>query len=225
MARYMRVGVKIKDQTHDMIQLGGAAQRIKELRTQEENKRKQITIRKTGVRGEIEKEEKRDKERTELEENVKGNTKAIGEIWSAVATLSQAQNEHWQYSRMQGDVTNLVQLKSHLEREITEVKSKIRMMELEKRMAKIEGEGEKGDMKEKLNKQKEKWKKLLVELGEVEEKMMDSRQQMDAIHLRSMDRIIQWGKGGTARTQQNDNLRQIGMGMEEEGMSKIRGRN
>eukprot|EP01126_Amoeba_proteus_P014260 TRINITY_DN16206_c0_g1_i1.p1 TRINITY_DN16206_c0_g1~~TRINITY_DN16206_c0_g1_i1.p1 ORF type:complete len:100 (-),score=32.91 TRINITY_DN16206_c0_g1_i1:158-457(-) len=70
----------------------------------------------------------------------------------------------------------------------------MRMLEMDKKFAKMEGDMEQKEIKEKLNKQKEKWKSLVQELNEVEEKIKNSRSQMDQMHHKSMERLMEMGK-------------------------------
>eukprot|EP01126_Amoeba_proteus_P001532 TRINITY_DN10457_c0_g2_i4.p1 TRINITY_DN10457_c0_g2~~TRINITY_DN10457_c0_g2_i4.p1 ORF type:complete len:219 (+),score=51.43 TRINITY_DN10457_c0_g2_i4:882-1538(+) len=164
MARYIRTGIMIAGQKQELIQLGMAMQRIKELKSQEDIKNKQITISRTNVNRNMVRVEIDEEKNKEVISAVKDNTKALGDLWSAVANLNQAQSEHWQYSIMQGDMNTMLQLKTHLESNLTDVKSKMRMLEMDKKFAKMEGDMEQKEIKEKLNKQKEKWKSLVQEL-------------------------------------------------------------
>eukprot|EP01126_Amoeba_proteus_P020695 TRINITY_DN2102_c0_g3_i2.p1 TRINITY_DN2102_c0_g3~~TRINITY_DN2102_c0_g3_i2.p1 ORF type:complete len:164 (+),score=30.44 TRINITY_DN2102_c0_g3_i2:86-577(+) len=143
-----------------------AAQRIQDLKMQEENMNKQITIRKSNNTRNLIRTEPEELISKELNNRVTENSKEIGELWTAVATLTQAQSDHWQYSRQQEEVNTLMQLRRQLESDISDIKAKLRSLELEKKIAKLEGDNEQTTIKERLNKHKDKWRNLQRELGE-----------------------------------------------------------
>eukprot|EP01126_Amoeba_proteus_P020691 TRINITY_DN2102_c0_g2_i1.p2 TRINITY_DN2102_c0_g2~~TRINITY_DN2102_c0_g2_i1.p2 ORF type:complete len:146 (+),score=27.06 TRINITY_DN2102_c0_g2_i1:563-1000(+) len=96
MARYLRRGIRIVEQDYELVQLGMAAQRIQDLKMQEENMNKQITIRKSNNTRNLIRTEPEELISKELNNRVTENSKEIGELWTAVATLTQAQSDHWQ---------------------------------------------------------------------------------------------------------------------------------
>eukprot|EP01126_Amoeba_proteus_P058799 TRINITY_DN7635_c0_g1_i11.p1 TRINITY_DN7635_c0_g1~~TRINITY_DN7635_c0_g1_i11.p1 ORF type:complete len:826 (-),score=156.05 TRINITY_DN7635_c0_g1_i11:232-2709(-) len=199
MARYIRKGIKIGEQPYELIQLGMLAQRIKELRTQDDNKNKQIMLRRPMPDKNTDGTMASTNLNNEIISIVKENTKEIGDLWTAVAAMNQAQSEHWQYSKMQTEVNTLIQLRAQLENNITEAKTKMRFLEYEKKMAKMEGRDSQQEIKEKYTKQSEKWKSLVMELNVVEEKIKDNRNQMEQIHQISMEKIMDWGRNSSAR--------------------------
>eukprot|EP01126_Amoeba_proteus_P058382 TRINITY_DN7526_c0_g1_i1.p1 TRINITY_DN7526_c0_g1~~TRINITY_DN7526_c0_g1_i1.p1 ORF type:complete len:631 (+),score=129.95 TRINITY_DN7526_c0_g1_i1:72-1895(+) len=199
MARYMRNGIKIGDQTFEMIQLGMLLQRKMELKTTEENRNKQIMLRRPTYERNNTRVEPEGSLNSELVNEVKDNTREIGDLWTAVAAMTQAHSDQWQYNKMQNDVGILLQLKGQLEDRIVEIKSKLRVLEVEKKIAKMEGNPEQKELKEKFTKLTEKWKTIGRELSETEEKIKECRGQMEQIHQSSIERIMDWGRNSSAR--------------------------
>eukprot|EP01126_Amoeba_proteus_P059429 TRINITY_DN7761_c0_g1_i1.p2 TRINITY_DN7761_c0_g1~~TRINITY_DN7761_c0_g1_i1.p2 ORF type:complete len:198 (-),score=45.59 TRINITY_DN7761_c0_g1_i1:489-1082(-) len=166
------------------------------MREEEDNSRKQITLRDnqgtTTTAQQISTQER--EVAREVIARVTENTLEIEQLWEAVATVGQTQNDQWVYSRLNTEQATQAQLKAHLETTQLELKSKLRQLKAEKKFSNWDNNVDQQSLKNKINKYRQKYEETNAELDRVEKEMAKRRSEMENIYNTSATRMVQWAK-------------------------------
>eukprot|EP01126_Amoeba_proteus_P059432 TRINITY_DN7761_c0_g1_i3.p1 TRINITY_DN7761_c0_g1~~TRINITY_DN7761_c0_g1_i3.p1 ORF type:complete len:160 (-),score=32.32 TRINITY_DN7761_c0_g1_i3:489-968(-) len=122
------------------------------------------------------------------------NTTEIGQLWEAVTTVGQANNDQWNYSRLGTEQSTQAQLKAHLETTLLDVKSKLRHLKTQKKFGSWDDNTDKQAIKNKIEKYRKKYEETNTELDKVEKEMTKRKAEMDNIYNEATARMVQWAK-------------------------------